>query len=84
MVSIYINTKSFTEMAIKNILHLVSSTEIKSGQCKKNHMILHALKEILHLNKKYLSDVKLPRIKYPILNISYTNGVLVCKACIFI
>ena len=29
----------------------------------------------LHLNKKYLSDVQLPRIQQPILHISYTNGV---------
>ena len=39
---------------------------------------------LLHLNKKYLSKVHLLCIQKPILNISYTNGVPFCKACIII
>ena len=39
------------------------------------HMIIHALQTVLHLNKKYLCDVHLPRIQSPILIISYSNGV---------
>jgi len=27
------------------------------------HMIIHALQTVLHLNKKYLYDVQLPRIQ---------------------
>ena len=27
------------------------------------HMIIHTLQTVLHLNKKYLSDVQLPRIQ---------------------
>ena len=38
-------------------------------------MIVHALQTVLHLYKKYLSGVKLPRILLPILNIAFTNGV---------
>ena len=44
-------------------------------------MIIQSLQTILHLIKKYLSD-ELPCIQYPILNISYTHEVSVCKACI--
>ena len=36
---------------------------------------IHALQTVLNLNKKYLSDVQIPRIKLPILSISYLNGV---------
>ena len=38
-------------------------------------MIIHALQTVIHLYKKYLSNVQLPRIQKPIQNISYTNEV---------
>ena len=40
------------------------------------HTILYnTLQTVLHFYKNYLSDVQLPRMQEPILNISYTNGV---------
>ena len=43
------------------------------------HMIVHALQKLLHLNKKYLSDLQIPRTcKKTLFQMEYP----VCKACI--
>ena len=61
-------------------MNLFSSFEPRSMQQKGDTnaarpTMIQALQAVLHLNKKYLSAVQIPRIQETILNISYLNGI---------